>query len=124
MPEFEQALFGLGEGELHSEPVKTRFGVHVIRARRREEPRQLPFDLVQDKIAAYLEEVSCRRAVAQYVTVLSGQVRLEGFRPETGGGAKLRNSSSGTVIPCNCPRSSGRDGGGRFPSVGRSLAWM
>ncbi|MBK6298708.1 MAG: peptidylprolyl isomerase [Sphingomonadales bacterium] len=36
--EFEQALFALEAGALCLEPVKTRFGVHVVRAGRREEP--------------------------------------------------------------------------------------
>ena len=76
--EFEQALFALGEGELCPEPVKTRFGVHVIRAGRRLEPRQLPFEMVQQRIADYLEEASWRRAIAQYVAILAGQGEISG----------------------------------------------
>lgn len=77
---FEQVLFSLSEGELHGEPVKTRFGVHVIRAGRRQEARQLPFDLVQGSIAAYLEEASWRRAVAQYIAILAGRAAIEGVQ--------------------------------------------
>lgn len=76
--EFEKVLFALGEGELHPNPVKTRFGVHVIRAGRRAEPRQLPFEMVERRIADYLEEASWRRAVAQYVTILTGQGEISG----------------------------------------------
>ena len=76
--EFEQALFALSEGEVCSEPVKTRFGVHVIRAGRRLEPRQLPFEMVQQRIADYLEEASGRRAIAQYVAILAGQGEISG----------------------------------------------
>ena len=76
--EFEQALFALSEGEVCSEPVKTRFGVHVIRAGRRLEPRQLPFEMVQQRIADYLEEASWRRAIAQYVAILAGQGEISG----------------------------------------------
>ena len=78
VPEFEAALFSLGEGELYEEPVKTRFGVHVIRAGRREEARQLPFELVEGRIAQYLEEASWRRAVAQYLGILASRAKLEG----------------------------------------------
>lgn len=78
VPEFEAALFSLGEGELHSEPVKTRFGVHVIRAGRRQEQRELPFELVREKIGQYLEEASWRRAVSQYLTLLASQAKIEG----------------------------------------------
>lgn len=76
--EFEEALFGLAAGELCSRPVRTRFGVHVIRAGRCVEGRQLPFELVQDRIAVYLEEASWRRAVSQYLAILATQTRVEG----------------------------------------------
>lgn len=77
--EFEDVLFGLAEGTLHPEPVKTRFGVHVIRAGRRIEGQQLPFELVEDKIAQYLEESSWRRAVTQYLAILASQADIEGI---------------------------------------------
>ena len=77
--EFEDVLFGLDEGMLHAEPVKTRFGVHVIRAGRRVEGQQLPFDLVQEKIAQYLAEASWRRAVTQYLSILASQANIEGI---------------------------------------------
>lgn len=75
---FEKALFGLAPGELCTEPVKTRFGVHVIRAGRCIEGKQLPFELVRDKIATYLEEASWRRAVSQYLAILADQADVEG----------------------------------------------
>lgn len=81
--EFETILFGLGEGELHPEPVKTRFGVHVIRAGRCIEGERLPLDLVRDKIGQYLEEASWRRAVTQYLAILASQASIEGI--EIGG---------------------------------------
>ncbi len=75
---FEEALFALPENTLCPNPVKTRFGVHVIRSGRRAEARQLPFDAVQAAIAAYLEEASYRRAVAQFIAVLAGQAGVSG----------------------------------------------
>lgn len=75
---FEEVLFGLAEGELCTQPVKTRFGVHVIRAGRCIEGRQLPFELVREKIATYLEEASWRRAVSQYLAILAAQAKVEG----------------------------------------------
>lgn len=78
VPEFEAALFALDEGQLHGEPVRTRFGVHVIRAGRRQEGRELPFALVRERIVAYLEEASWRRAVAQYLSILAAQASIEG----------------------------------------------
>jgi peptidyl-prolyl cis-trans isomerase C len=75
---FEEALFALPENTLCTRPVKTRFGVHVIRSGRRAEARQLPFEAVQEAIAAYLEEASYRRAVAQYIAILAGQAGVSG----------------------------------------------
>ena len=69
--EFEAALFALGAGELCPEPVRTRFGVHVIRAGRRAEGQQLPFEAVEATIRDYLEEASTRKAVAQYLSILA-----------------------------------------------------
>lgn len=75
---FEAALFALPENTLCTQPVKTRFGVHVIRSGRRAEGRQLPFEAVQQAIADYLEEASYRRAVAQYIAILAGQAGVSG----------------------------------------------
>jgi len=78
VPEFEEVLFALAPGALHPAPVRSRFGVHVIRAGRREEARELPFEAVSQQIVDYLEEASWRRAVAQYIGILASQASLEG----------------------------------------------
>ena len=75
---FEKALFALKEGELCTQPVKSRFGVHVIRAGRRVEGETLPFEAVQKKIADYLEEASFRKAVSQYLSILASRTEVEG----------------------------------------------
>lgn len=77
--EFETALFALAEGELCAEPVRTRFGVHVIRAGRRAEGQQLPFEAVESSIRDYLEEASYRKAMAQYLSILASQTAIEGI---------------------------------------------
>lgn len=76
--EFETALFALSEGELCLSPVKSPFGVHVIRAGRRAEGKQLPFEVVEQSIRNYLEEASYRKAVAQYLSILASQAEIEG----------------------------------------------
>ena len=77
--EFETFLFNLELGQLCPVPVKTRFGVHIIKAGRRVAGERLPFAAVATKIAAYLEEASWRRAVAQYVVILAGKGGVEGI---------------------------------------------
>lgn len=78
VPAFEQALFGLGEGELCREPVRSPYGVHVVRAGRRIDGQQLPFDAVEATIRDYLEEASTRRAMAQYLSIIASETTVEG----------------------------------------------
>jgi peptidyl-prolyl cis-trans isomerase C len=77
-PEFEAALAGLGIGEI-SAPVETRYGIHLIRLRRRIEGRSLPFDMVRERIAAYLDEHVRHQATAQYLSLLVGRADIRGI---------------------------------------------
>jgi peptidyl-prolyl cis-trans isomerase C len=78
VPEFATFLCSLEEGQLCPVPVKTRYGVHVLRLDRVEEGKLLPFEAVEDRIADYLQEASWRRAVAQYIKLLAGKAAIEG----------------------------------------------
>lgn len=78
VPEFETFLFNLEQGQLCPVPVKTRYGVHVLRLDRRIPGRQLPFELVHDRIADYLAERVWRRAVAQYIRILASRASVTG----------------------------------------------
>lgn len=75
---FEEALFALPSDTLCPHPVRSRFGVHVIRSGHRIEPKPLPFEAVRALIAEYLEEASYRRAVAQYIAILAEQAGVSG----------------------------------------------
>jgi peptidyl-prolyl cis-trans isomerase C len=77
--EFEEALAGLAPGAISQEPVKTRYGLHIIRLDRRIEGQDLPFELVSDRIADYLRENVARRATAQYVARLVSQAEISGI---------------------------------------------
>jgi peptidyl-prolyl cis-trans isomerase C len=79
VPEFETFLFNLEPGQICPVPAKTRFGYHVLRLDRRVDGRQLPFDVVSDKIAGYLREHVWRRAVSQYLRLLVGQAEICGI---------------------------------------------
>lgn len=77
-PEFETFLLALEEGQLCQQPIKTPYGVHVLRLDRRAPGRAIPFELVRDLIASYIEEASWRRAVSQYISVLAGRSTICG----------------------------------------------
>ena len=49
-----------------------------VRAGRRAEGQQLPFEAVAATIRDYLEEASTRKAVAQYLAILASQTTIEG----------------------------------------------
>jgi peptidyl-prolyl cis-trans isomerase C len=87
-PEFERALMALAPGSLATEPVQTRYGLHIIRLDRRIEGRQLPFEAVADRIADYLTESARRRATAQYIARLVTRAEIAGV--EMPGGAEHR----------------------------------
>lgn len=76
--EFERALGGMTAGKIHPQPVETRYGAHVVRLDRRIDGRDLPFELVQERIAEYLDEAVRRRALSQYVSVLASRARVTG----------------------------------------------
>lgn len=78
VPEFEAALRGMIPGLVHAEPVESRYGLHVVRLDRRVDGEVLPFDLVRDRIADYLDEAVRRRAQQQYVSILAGRAQVTG----------------------------------------------
>jgi peptidyl-prolyl cis-trans isomerase C len=78
-PEFEEALSSLAPGSISREPVVTRYGLHIIRLDRTIAGRDLPFELVADRIANYLGESVTRRATAQYIARLVSRAEITGF---------------------------------------------
>ncbi len=86
VPEFETMLGQLVEGQLCPVPVPTRFGFHVIRLDRMIAGKQLPFEVVRDRIAVYLEASSWSRAVSQYVGLLVGRAEIVGVQMRGGDG--------------------------------------
>ena len=76
--EFERALREMAVGAVHPQAIETRYGLHVVRLDRRIEGRNLPFDVVKDRIAEYLDETVRRRALQQYVSILAGRATVTG----------------------------------------------
>ena len=55
VPAFEKAAFALKEGEV-SEPVRTEFGLHLIKLHARNEPEIAPFEEVKEQVLSFLHE--------------------------------------------------------------------
>ncbi|WP_296599720.1 peptidylprolyl isomerase [Phenylobacterium sp.] len=76
--EVERVLAGLAPGEIAAEPVRSRFGWHVLRLDRRIEGRQLPFEMVEDQIRLHLESRAWTAAATRYVADLTAEARRQG----------------------------------------------
>lgn len=79
VPEFEEALARIAVGTIHPVPVRTRFGLHIVALDRRVEGRDLPFELVRDRIAEWMAEKVRRVAIQQYVSILAGRADIQGI---------------------------------------------
>ena len=77
--EFEHALAAMEPGGVHPTPVETRYGLHVVALDRRIDGRDLPYDLVHDRIAGWLNEKVRRTAIQQYVSILAGRAEITGI---------------------------------------------
>ncbi len=76
--EFEQALGSLVVGAVHPEPIETRYGFHVVALDRRIDGRELPFEMLRQRIADWLNEKVQRAAIQQYVSILAGRADITG----------------------------------------------
>lgn len=79
VPEFEDVLPGLPVGTVAPKPVRTRFGLHIVKVQRRIEGRELPFEMVQERIATWLDEKVRRTAIQQYISILAGKASIVGI---------------------------------------------
>ena len=79
VPEFDAVIFRLNDGEICDSLVKTRFGMHIIRVERRVEGRLLPFEMVSQQLAEFLTHTAQSRALHQYLQMLVGEAKIEGF---------------------------------------------
>ena len=75
VPEFSDAAFKMGKGEISATPVKTEFGYHVIMVEDVRDTKPLPLAEVEPQIKATLAQ----HAVAQVVDELNANANVEKF---------------------------------------------
>jgi peptidyl-prolyl cis-trans isomerase C len=80
--EVQAGLEALADGTTGREPVRSRFGWHVLRLHRRLPGQTMDFDMVRDRIADMLEARSWSIEAARYVARLSAENEVEGVRIE------------------------------------------
>ena len=77
--EFETYLDRMEPGTISTAPLETRYGFHIIHLERRVDGKQLPYEMVEEKILGYLQEQVQRRATSQYVQLLIGAADIQGI---------------------------------------------
>ncbi|MGZ5920222.1 MAG: peptidylprolyl isomerase [Rhizomicrobium sp.] len=90
VPEFEQALQKLDEGQVAATPIQSRYGAHVLKLDARARGEILPFEYVREKISDYLAERQWRRDAAAYIERLVSQAHIEGVEMSPANVAKVQ----------------------------------
>ncbi len=75
----QSGLESLAEGQSTREPVRSRYGWHVLRLQRRIPGRTLPFEVVRDRIADMLEARSWSVQAARFIAGLARAGKVEGI---------------------------------------------
>lgn len=78
VPEFEAALAGMDEGAI-SEPVETRYGIHLIRLDARARGEVLPFDAVLPHLREAQEKAAWIRASRALTAELVAEAQVTGI---------------------------------------------
>ena len=82
VPEVQAGLEALSSGTTAREPIRSRFGWHILRLHRRIEGRTMTFEMVRERIADMLEARSWSIEAARYVAGLAARNEIEGIRIE------------------------------------------
>jgi len=78
VPEFEKALFAAKPG-LCGEPIVSRYGVHIVDVLHHEAGRQLPYEVVADRIVMQLQLNARQHATAHYLHRLMAEQNVSGL---------------------------------------------
>lgn len=79
VPEFEQALFALGENQVCEQLVETQFGLHIIKSGSRIPGGALSYEEAHEHLLAFLSEINLRKAMQHYLFDLAGKAKIEGY---------------------------------------------
>lgn len=78
--EFKTAALALQPGEYTKEPVKSKYGYHIIKAGDKKEPRQKTFEEVKATVIAQLENKQKDQAYKEYMEMLKKNADIKDLR--------------------------------------------
>jgi len=81
VPEFANAAFAMKKGDISKEPVRTKFGWHVINVTDRKESGTMPYDEVKGQVGSYLEGGKRRDAVRNIIDTLRAEAKIDNKLP-------------------------------------------
>jgi peptidyl-prolyl cis-trans isomerase C len=81
VPEFATAAFAMKKGQVSKEPVRTKFGWHVIQVTDRKDAGTMPFDEVKAQVGSYLEGSKRRDAVRNIIDTLKADSKIDNKLP-------------------------------------------
>jgi len=81
VPEFANAAFGMKKGDISKEPVRTKFGWHIINVTDRKDSGTMPFDEVKDQVGSYLEGGKRREAVRNVIDSIRAEAKIDNKLP-------------------------------------------
>lgn len=80
--EFKTAALKLKPGEITQEPVKTKFGYHIIKAGEQKPASIVPLEQVKDTIKAQLEKDKKDQAFSKYIDGLKKKAEIKDLRDQ------------------------------------------
>ncbi|KPQ07919.1 MAG: peptidyl-prolyl cis-trans isomerase C [Rhodobacteraceae bacterium HLUCCA12] len=80
VPEFEAALSAMRVGAVTEDPVRTRYGFHVIRLDARAEGAVLPFEAVLPRLREAAEKAAWLQAARDFGVALAAEASVTGVR--------------------------------------------
>lgn len=81
VPEFANAAFALKKGEISKEPVRSKFGWHVINVTDRKESGSMPYEEVKEQVTSFLEGGKRRDAVRNVIDSIRAEAKVENKLP-------------------------------------------
>lgn len=86
VPEFSEAAFTQKPGEISEKPVRTQFGLHIIKVEDKKESGMLSYDEVKHQLIAFLQQAKRRDAVRDVVEGLRDKADIKINLPADGPG--------------------------------------
>lgn len=81
VPEFANAAFAMKKGDISKEPVRTKFGWHIINVTDRKDSGTMPYDEVKGQVGSYLEGGKRRDAVRNIIDTLRAEAKIDNKLP-------------------------------------------